>query len=217
MSSSLKKIYIFGASGFGREVLDTIEAVNSIKKTYEIQGFIDDDISLRGKVLNEQKVLGGSDYLIELSERDKNIYLAVAVGDSVVREKIITKIKPFVKFDNIIHPTAIISRFSKIGIGNIFQADVNVNANALIGDYCVFNGKTGLGHDSKISDFVSAMSYCDIMGNVTIKNGVYLGSSVKIHPGKNIDEYAKIGMGSIVITNIKAHTTVMGNPARRIS
>jgi sugar O-acyltransferase (sialic acid O-acetyltransferase NeuD family) len=212
----MKKLYIVGASGFGREVLETVEAINKVRPTYEIQGFIDDDASLAGKIINEQKILGTTDYLIEQGKSDPEIYATVAIGDSRIREQIVDKLEGFVLFDNIIHPTARISKFAKIGNGNIFQASVNVLPNAEIGNHCVINGMSGVGHDGRLSDFVSAMSYCDITGNVKLGRGAYLGSSVAIHPGRTIGAYAKVGMGSVVLGDVRENSIVMGNPARAI-
>jgi sugar O-acyltransferase (sialic acid O-acetyltransferase NeuD family) len=216
MKTDMKKLYMVGASGCGREVLETVEAINKVKSTYEIQGFIDDDASLTGKIINEQKILGTTDYLIEQGKSDPEIYATVAIGDPRIREKIINKIQDFVLFDNIIHPTARISKFAKIGNGNIFQISVNVLPNAEIGNHCVINRMSSVGHDGKLSDFVSVMNFCDITGNVKLGVGAYLGSSVAIHPGKTIGAYAKVGMGSVVISNVEEGTVVIGNPARAI-
>ena len=37
---SLQKVVIIGTGGFGREVLDVLEAVNQVSPTYEILGFV---------------------------------------------------------------------------------------------------------------------------------------------------------------------------------
>ena len=39
MGNDLRDIVIIGAGGFGREVADTISAINKVEKKYEILGF----------------------------------------------------------------------------------------------------------------------------------------------------------------------------------
>lgn len=215
MTSGLKKIYIFGASGFGKEVLDVLVDINTAKETYEILGFIDDNKESHGKTLNGVKICGGADFL-KNEAKSCEIYAVVAVGDSIIRERIVKNIEEYVNFENIIHPEAKVSKFAKMGKGNILTRGVNVMPNVTIGDFCVFNMNTNIGHDAVVSDFVSAMSHCDITGNVKIGKSVYLGSSVCIHPSVTIGESAQLGIGAVVISNIKENSVAMGNPARVI-
>jgi serine acetyltransferase len=43
-----------------------------------------------------------------------------------------------------------------------------------------------------------------------------IGSGVTIIPKRKIANDATLGAGSVVITNVKAGTTVFGNPAKKI-
>ncbi len=53
-----------------------------------------------------------------------------------------------------------------------------------------------------------------INGDVTIGNNVLIGCGAIIHPGKKVGDDAVVGMGSVVFRNVKARTTVIGNPAK---
>lgn len=59
----MKKLYIIGAGGFGREVAWLVERINEKAPTWDLQGFIDDNESIHGNVEDDYKVLGGCDYL----------------------------------------------------------------------------------------------------------------------------------------------------------
>ena len=57
-----KEIFIIGAGGFGREVVDTIHEINKNSNKYNIAGFIDEDESIINTYIYDIKVIGNIDY-----------------------------------------------------------------------------------------------------------------------------------------------------------
>ena len=55
-----------------------------------------------------------------------------------------------------------------------------------------------------------------ISGGCVIGNEVDIGGHAYIVPGRKVGDGAKIAAGSIVFTNVKAGTIVLGNPAKRM-
>ena len=55
-----------------------------------------------------------------------------------------------------------------------------------------------------------------ISGGCTIGNEVNIGGAAFIIPGKKVGDGARIAAGSIVFSNVRAGTTVLGNPAKRM-
>lgn len=53
----MKDIAIYGAGGFGREVLTLVEEVNRDRKEYNFIGFFDDG-KKKGEVVNNYPVIG---------------------------------------------------------------------------------------------------------------------------------------------------------------
>jgi len=51
---------------------------------------------------------------------------------------------------------------------------------------------------------------------VTIKEGAFIGSGVTLVSGITVGKNARIGAGSVVISNVKDGETVFGNPAAPI-
>ena len=210
--SSIKNIVIIGAGGFGREVADTIRAINKVSREYNIIGFIDDDESLKGAVLNGIAVVGTGNELKRLA-KEELLYAVIAIGAPKVKKVIAEKYNAYVRWETIIHPSAVISDYTKIGEGCIFQAHIFVGPNTKIGNHCMLNIGTSLGHDAVMGDYSSAMCQCDITGGVILEEGVYLGSGARIVPLKVIGSWAFLCAGSVVLDSIEAGAKVIGNPA----
>ncbi|MDR2770622.1 MAG: acetyltransferase [Clostridiales Family XIII bacterium] len=211
----MKELYIIGAGGFGREVADTVHTINERSPEYRLAGFIDDDASLWGRSLNDVPVRGGREYLKNLPPASAPCAV-IAIADAKIKERIADDLDAFVIWVNIVHPTAIISRYSEMGSGNFLQADALVSVNTRIGNHCMVNTRSGLGHDAELKDYASVMSYCDITGTALVGKGVYLATSVSIIPGVKIGEYAYICAGSVVFKDVKANAVMIGNPAKQI-
>ena len=60
------------------------------------------------------------------------------------------------------------------------------------------------------------MPSCNISGEVIVEEGVYCGTGVKIINQIQIGEYSTIGAGAVVVSNLPAHCTAVGVPAKVI-
>lgn len=211
----MKDLVIIGAGGFGREVADTVRSINQVKETYNLLGFIDDDEHLKNKTMNDMIVLGNRADLKALCSAQQ-IHAAIAIANANMKREIAGDLDGFVTWENIIHPTALVSDYCEMGTGNILQAFSIVGPNARVGNHCMINARSGMGHDARMGDYVSVMSLCDITGGVQLEEGVYLALGVGIIPGITIGEGAYICAGSIVFKDVEAGATMIGNPAKRI-
>lgn len=211
----MKELIIIGAGDFGRELTWLIQDINKKEIQYKIVGYLDDDTSKTGKVINGYPVLGNVSELKNLQEKN-NISAVIAMQDGRIRKKIAEDTSWYHNWETLIHPSVIISETVQIGKGTILCANVAASVDSVIGDFCLFNIGTIIGHDCLISNYVSVMSNSTICGHVTIEEGAYLATNVSIVPGRRIGSWAKVGVGSSVISHVKEGTTVMGSPARRI-
>ena len=84
----MRKIYIVGAGGFGREVLWILDRINSHKPTWDFVGFIDDNIS--GSVTSEHPILGGCEYFRTLAGE---AWVVVAIGSPRVKKRLLSACK----------------------------------------------------------------------------------------------------------------------------
>jgi sugar O-acyltransferase (sialic acid O-acetyltransferase NeuD family) len=194
-----------------------VHAINDVSETYEIAGFIDDNESLWGTVINDIPVVGGVDYLSGISADGNLPYAVIAIADPKIKELIAGKLDGRVKWENIIHPTAIVSGYAEIGVGNIFQIHVVIGPDVIIKNHCHINTFSTVGHDAVLKNYVSIMSHCDITGHCILEERVYVATSVIMIPSRTIGADAFLGAGSVIIKNVEAGTRVLGYPARRIS
>jgi len=211
----MKKIAIFGAGGFGREVKTIIDAINiRTPKTFEFIGFFDDNIA-KHEVINGFPVLGG---IAELNQFKEELNVAVSIADPLIKKNIINSIKPKnIYYPNLIHPSVLISDESvEIGIGNIICAQTILTCNIKIGDFIILNLMCTVGHDTTIQSYSSFMPSVNISGEVMVGEGVYVGTGAKIINQLEIGEFTTVGAGAVVAKSLPAFCTAVGIPAKPI-
>ena len=206
-------LIIVGASGFGRELLNMIEEINSIEPTWNVLGFIDDDLHALDGFDIKCKVLGT---IKDWKPVGEELY-ALAIASPKIKERIVPQLKEkSVKFATIISPTAEFGKRTIIGEGVIVFAGARGSVDISIGNYVFFNSRVNVGHDAVIGDYSTIAPYVCISGKTEIGKCVNVGVQASTYPGVKIGDYATVGMGSAVISRVKPGTTVMGVPARAI-
>ena len=208
----MKDLIIVGASGFGREVLQWVKDVNKVTLLWNIKGFIDDNQNALDGYECDYKVLGRiHDWRIS----DNEIFIC-AIAKPSTKEMLITMLKSRgATFTSVVHPSAIIGGFCEIGEGLVVTPRAKISPNVKIGDFVTILG-SGVGHDVCIGDFSTITGNCSVNGLVILGKRVFVASNVCIAPSKKIGNDVYIGMGSVVVTNIKDGYKVMGNPAKKI-
>ena len=93
---------------------------------------------------------------------------------------------------------------------------VTLAVNCRIGAGVVMNQMVNVGHDVVIGDYTAIMPFTGISGGCKIGSEVIIGGHAFIIPGRKVGDGATVAAGSIVFTNVKAGTTVLGNPAKRM-
>jgi sugar O-acyltransferase (sialic acid O-acetyltransferase NeuD family) len=207
----MRDLIIIGAGGFGRVLLDY--AVNIMKTRecgWRVKGFIDDNLNALNGIDTGYPILGT---ILEHSIEKNAVYIC-AMGDGKTRLLIGRDFQSKgAEFINFIHPTAIIGKRVKMGVGNIFCPFSIVDPDVVIGDFVTVIVYSGIGHDSTVGNGCTLSSSCDVTGNCKLGEGVFLGSNATIIPGRKIGDYAKIGAGAVVFVHVKPGKTMYGNPA----
>ena len=216
MNKELKEIYVIGAGGFGKVVLDTIKEINRIKPSYLIAGFIDDDDSMKNKIVCGTEIIGGLEYFRNEICQHKRVSAVISIANPKIKERIVKYLGGMVEWETIIHPLAYVSESAEIGSGCVVQNFCSVNSEAVLGDHCSVVCNCLIGHDVVIGGFSSFMPLSGIGGNCKISTGVFVGIGAIVLQGLSIGSDAVIGPGSLVLNSVEDGATVMGNPAKRV-
>jgi sugar O-acyltransferase (sialic acid O-acetyltransferase NeuD family) len=207
----MKNLIIIGAGGFGREIFSWVNDVNKKQRTWNIKGFLDDNLNALDGFEYPIKVLSE----IDTYEVDLNDEFICALGDPVTKQICVEKLlSKGAVFTNLIHPSAVLGYNVSLGMGVILCPMTIVNADAKLGNFVTLNNHSNIGHDTTVGDYTQINGYCDITGGVRIGSRVFFGSGVSVLPNITIEDDAKIGVGSVVIRKVKNKTTVFGNPAK---
>lgn len=205
----MKELAIYGAGGFGREVALLVDQINETNPTWNLRGFFDDGLS-QGLDVDEIKVLGGA-----LEARGFNGSIAIAVADPAVRESIVTNLGSHVTYATLVHPSAQLGalKFNEIGRGSIITAGVILTTGIRIGNFCILNLLTSVGHDVTIGDFSTIMPGCSISGNVSIGSRCLLGTGSRLLQQIEIGKQSVVGAGAVVTKSFPSGAKLMGVPA----
>ncbi len=211
----IKKIAIFGTSGFAYEVADIAYALGITDIVLLSKEDIDGNLDSRINILPESKVK-------ELSQCGYEF--AIGVGEPSVRKKIYIKYS-YLTFPNLIHPNATLGygqkeKFKKT-LGNIIAPGVVFTNNIVVGNFGIFNLNCTVGHDCIIGDYVSVMPSVNVSGNVQIKDSVFIGVGAVILQGSLENKVilgvnSLVGAASLVTKNVEDNFTVFGVPAKPI-
>lgn len=206
----MKKLFIVGAGGFGREVYAWIKQHPEFNKSWALAGFLDDNLDALQPFNNFASVEPLKNHQVSNS----NVYIC-ALGLPLVKSKLLAPlIEQKAEFISFIHPTAVIGERVKIGRGVVVCPGASISVDISIGDFSMIGPNTTIGHDGIIGAWCTLCAQCDVTGRVTIGDGVFLGSRVSIIPSKKVGSKSILGAGSVVISDVPEGVTVVGNPAR---
>jgi sugar O-acyltransferase (sialic acid O-acetyltransferase NeuD family) len=211
----MQDVVIIGAGGFGREVLDVFDAVNSIKPIFRVLGFIvDPEFRKISDTINDKPILGGFDWL---DKHLADIKAICGVGAPEQRFQLIDRARRLgVDFCSVIHPNAILTSRVIIGKGVVITAGCIFTNNIQIGDHVHVNLDCTVGHDVVIDDFVTISPGSHLSGRVVIHQGAFIGTGTNIIENINIGAWSTIGAGSTVIADVPENSVAVGLPAKSV-
>ena len=208
----MNHLIIIGAGGMGRTIYSNALESVGYGETFDIKGFIDDNLNALDGFPNYPPLLGTiRDYTI----LPDDVFVSSIGGDArrSCMEEIIARGG---KFMELIHKTARIYNNAKLGKGNFIGAFSVVGNDAIIGDYNMIQSYTVIGHDVHIGNWNRIDTHVTCVGGIVIEDDVDVYTSAIINTKVHIESGAHVGAGSFVIKRVKAGTTVMGNPAKRL-
>lgn len=116
-------------------------------------------------------------------------------------------------------------RFPQIGqlimgdyveVGSNTCIDRGALADTIIGDYTKINNLCHIAHNNKIGKNVTITGCVNVSGSNIIDDDVWIAPNSSIRGWVHIGKGATVGMGAVVVKDIPAHETWVGNPARKM-
>ncbi len=196
-------MYLFGAGGHCKVVIDIIETAEEVKIESVIDHDPKSDFIFDIPILNFNQI-----------EKFEEKQLIVSIGDNRKRKKVVRMINAI--YLKAIHPKSIVSRHSQILEGTVVMAGAIINSNTKIGKHCIINTGAIVEHDCVIDDFVHVSPNASVAGNVTIGEGTHIGIGSTIIQGIIIGKWAIVGGGAVIIKDIPDYAIVVGNPGKII-
>ena len=207
----MKDLIIVGAGGFGREAYYIAKEINRFQHRWNIKGFIAGNMHELDNIDCDCPIIG----IIEEWVPNNNEEFVMGISAPKVKERLSTLlIAKGAVFTTLIHPSAIVNEKVKIGNGCVISGRASIGDCVEIGNFVHVAGSM-IGQDSIIGDYSTTTGFANIVSAYLGKR-VMVGSHAVVLNNIKVGDDAVIGTGSIVFRNVKAHTTVVGNPAKKI-
>jgi sugar O-acyltransferase (sialic acid O-acetyltransferase NeuD family) len=210
-------IVIVGAGGFGREVLDVLEAINKVALTpvFDLLGVLDANPSPENVARLDARgitLLGSeSDWL----KSGGVARYAIGIGRPSDRQRIDEAFRAAGhEAASLVHPMSGLGSAVVIGEGTIVCGGVQVGTNVTLGRHVHLNPNSTIGHDSVLHDYVSINPSATISGDVTVGTRTLVGAGAVIIQGLTLGRDAVVGASACVVRDIDERRTVKGVPAR---
>ena len=209
-------IGVYGASGFGREVMPLCRD----QFADETSEFVFVDDGCESEILNGANVVSFDSFLARSADSRK---IVVAIADPKIRKLLLEKCEANnIEVISVRSSNCVVMDDVEIGAGAVLSPFVTLTSNIRIGLGFHANIYSYVAHDCVIGDYVTFAPGVMCNGNAVVEDGAYVGTGAVIkqgRPGKPIviGQGAIVGMGAVVTKSVAAGVTVVGNPAKQLS
>ena len=208
-----KKVAIYGAGGFAREVawlLSTLERDGH----FDVLGYVEDDAG-GAREVNGKPVLSWERF----SRGHRDSLVTVAVGSPRARARLVAKCATAgFSFATLVHHSVEISDFVDLGAGAIVCCGSILTVNINVGAHVHINLDCTVGHDVSIGEFSTLAPGVHVSGNVEIGKSVYVGTGANIINGTAenplvIGDGTVVGAGACITRSTEPNCLYVGVPA----
>ncbi|MBA2175359.1 acetyltransferase [Halobacillus locisalis] len=210
-TSSREKLIVIGAGSLGKLTIDCVLK----NKDYLVNdvALLDDNEEVQGKNILGIPVIGTIEQAKVLNVKG-NIIFVIAIANNKIRKKIVEE-NPVLNYRSIISKEAILSPFSKVGVGSIILPGVVVDPEADIKDHVIINKASTIAHDVLLKNFSQVSPGVNFGGDVELGECSFIGLGASVLPNVKINENVVIGAGAVVTKDIDIINSIyVGNPAQ---
>lgn len=216
MTCSGLPLYILGAGGHGKVVLD---AAQTMRRFIRIT-FLDADPAMHGQEILGTVVAGDADSLPPPS--DACVFVAVGMASGLRVQLIESFREQGYRLPSIIHERAYVAPdvlHGNLGPGCFCGAGAVISPGAKLGAGCIVNTGASVDHDCRLGDGVHVSPGAHLAGNVIVGPRTHIGTGASTRHGTKdaplrIGADTVIGAGAAVISDIPDLVTAVGVPAK---
>lgn len=201
-----KNLYIFGCSGIGKSICDTLHRMSAI---YDEIVFVDNDHHKFNNIFYGCRVRSYDDLAEMQFEENHAIFAFFKPKDIFDREVLIDKIlgKYNLQLTSIVDPTSVVSRTSNIGLGTYIGPNVIVDSDARIGENCIILFNSVISREVSITSNSFISAGCVLKGSISINKSSFISANVSL--ATNIHEKSFVNAG-VVLTEEIVESSIIG-------
>jgi sugar O-acyltransferase (sialic acid O-acetyltransferase NeuD family) len=208
----VSELILIGASGLAREVLAMVRGSGQ----YDVVGLLDDDREMAGVTVDGAPVLGSIDDAVNYM----HAFLLVCIASSREREAVVSHLGTLgigeSRYASAVDPSVQYPEGCRVGRGSILLRNVTLTAAVSLGTHVVAMPSVTFSYDDDVSDFATFAAGVSLGGGARIGKGAYLGLNSSVRERTSVGDYATIGMGAAVLSNVPDGETWVGVPAHQI-
>lgn len=208
-------VVVVGASGFGRECLDVLEAAGRAGLGFHIVGVVDDNPSPENLAKLEKCSISYLGTIGEwLAGATHDSYL-LGIGDPRIRAMLVARMdRAGIRAATVVHPSATIGASTTMAEGVVVCAGVVISNNVRLDRHVHINPNATIGHDVHAAEFVSINPAAVISGDVAISSGTLVGAAATVLQHLSVGARCVIGAGAVVTKDVPSDVVVTGVPGR---
>ena len=211
------KIIFIGGRGTAIVIADQMyDAHQRFGMDIEVLGLALDDLSGGDHVSGYPILCGINELYDKYGKYDDVKFIYQLYRPDLMRERtaILESLNiPVEKFATFIHPSVMVAKSAKLGVGNVILANAVVNCNAIVGNFNTVNSGTLLGHDIIIGNNNYFAGQVCVGSGLTIGNMNFIGLNSSIRNGIIMGDGNIVGMSSNITKSVGDDNVLYGNPA----
>jgi sugar O-acyltransferase (sialic acid O-acetyltransferase NeuD family) len=201
-------VSLYGTGGHAGVVLDTLRARDVL-----VDSVFDDagDAAFFGGRLIQPGVFSSGDSHVD----SDGTAVIICIGANAVRADVAAKLHT--DFATSVHPSASVDDNGALGSGTVVFHGAVIERDVRIGHHVIVNTAAWVGERCELEDFVHISPKAHVGEGARIEEGAHIGAAARIAPGVRVGAWSTVGAGSVVTSDVAAHRTVVGSPARVLS
>ena len=207
------EIYILGV---GRNTIVTIDLAETCG--YKVAGlyhYLDDRT---GEDYFGHKIIGCNEELFGQDLTGKNF--VVSVGENAIRAEIFQRLRERgANLVTLVHPTAVVSRYSVLKDGVHVYAYAVVDPNVVVEEDSIISSKTSLLHGCRVGKHCFVAPDAVVGANTLMEDYSFVGLNATLVSNKagQIGRGAVVGASAVVTRPVSDDAVAVGVPAREVS